>query len=222
VGFFLGDILLFWSFAVIGSRLSLLIMLANPFVSALAGWYFWGEKLTFLQIVAMVGLVGCVALVLSLHHREEKTEKVNICRHWLGILAAIGGMFGQAGGALLAKPVVSHVRFIFAATFMRVIGGLVSFLLLIVVRGEWKKWLASFRQKDALLATVGGSVFGPVVGVSLFLFSMVRCPLGVATTLSSLAPIVLLVVDILRGKKFHWLEFPLTVGAVGFLMLFFR
>ncbi|MFN4217627.1 MAG: EamA family transporter, partial [Brevinematales bacterium] len=42
VGFFLGDILLFWSFVVIGSRLSLLIMLVNPLVSTVGAFFLFG------------------------------------------------------------------------------------------------------------------------------------------------------------------------------------
>ncbi|NPV39615.1 hypothetical protein BREVNS_1940 [Brevinematales bacterium NS] len=222
VGFFLGDILLFWSFVVIGSRLSLLIMLANPFVSAVAALFLFGESLTIRQWVAMGGTIFSIAMVLFFHQKEDENQVDEKKKETLlGVLAAIGGMLGQAGGALLAKPVLPHTQFVFEATWFRVIGGVVGFFLLLWLSGQLGEWVKSFQDKKAIAATVGGSFFGPFVGVSLFLTGMTYAPVGVATTLSSLAPVILLGVDMVKGKKIHVMEIPATIMAFGFLGLFF-
>jgi len=220
VGFFVGDVFLFWSFVAIGSRLSLLIMLVHPFVSAVVADVVFGEVLSWLQILAMVGTLFSIGVVLFFHHKETKASQ-DARRRWLGVLAAVAGMLGQAGGALLARPALVHVGFMFEATWIRVIGGLVGFVVLILVTGAWRSWLTSFRDTKAMVGTVGGSVFGPLMGVTLFLVGMKYAPVGVATTLSSLAPILLLGVDRLRGKKLHPMEIPATLATFGFLYLFF-
>ncbi len=217
VGFFVGDILLFWSFVIIGSRLSLLIMLLYPLVSALGAGLVFGERLSGIQWLAMLGTLLCVGGVVFSHHRGETLEKQRL----RGILAAIGGMLGQAGGALLAKPALVANTFVFEATWIRIVGGLVAFFLVVVFSGRLRGWLASARQQDALLATVGGSVFGPFLGVSLFLLGMRYAPVGVATTLSSLSPVILMGRDMVKGKRVQVLEIVLTLGAVVFLYLFF-
>ncbi|URA09598.1 DMT family transporter [Thermospira aquatica] len=216
-GFFVGDILLFWSFVVIGSRMSLLIMLLYPFVSALGASVVFGERLSGLQWLAMVGTLLCVGGVVFFHHQREAIGEKRL----RGFLAAVGGMLGQAGGALLAKPALGANTFVFEATWIRIVGGLVAFALVVFLSGRTRVWLASARQKDAILATVGGSIFGPFLGVSLFLLGMRYAPGGVATTLSSLSPVILIGRDVVKGKHVHILEILLTCGAVIFLYLFF-
>ncbi|MCX7882913.1 MAG: DMT family transporter [Brevinematales bacterium] len=222
VGFFVGDMFLFQSFVMIGSRLSLLIMLAHPLLSAVVAFFLFGEMLGIRQWIAMGGTLLSIAGVLVFHQREEQREKAQDTRSlFVGILAALVGMMGQSGGALLAKPALFHAGCVFEATWLRIIGGLGGFVLWLIGKRAFREWIASFGDRKAIAATIGGSFFGPFLGVSLFLVGMKYAPLGVASTLSSLAPLLLLVVDRVRGKKLHAGEIPLTVAACGFLAMFF-
>src|ERR1035437_11092363 len=54
IGFFLGDMLLFQSFMVIGSRTAALIMSLAPMLTAIIGWFFLNEILSPKNIIAIV------------------------------------------------------------------------------------------------------------------------------------------------------------------------
>jgi len=64
-GFFIGDLLLFQSYMVIGSRTAALIMSLAPMLTAVIGWFFLDETLSALNILQLLS----VWLVLSLQYR---------------------------------------------------------------------------------------------------------------------------------------------------------
>ena len=71
VGFFLGDMFLFKSYMVIGSRTAALIMSFAPMLTALIGWFFLNEKLSGMNIAGiLVSISGIVIAIQSSHETQ--------------------------------------------------------------------------------------------------------------------------------------------------------
>jgi drug/metabolite transporter (DMT)-like permease len=96
-------------------------------------------------------------------------------------------------------------------------------------------WILTLLQKQAqqtfeqigiqprtVLLILGGAFLGPVLGVSLSLFSLQRADAGVASTLSSLAPIFLLPIShIVFKERFGWTAISGTIMALAGVALLF-
>jgi len=98
VGFYLGDLFLFKSYSVIGSRTAALIMSLAPMLTSIIGWFFLDEKLSGLNIIAILISMSGIIIAIS-----NKKMKLNIPLK--GLLLAFGGALGQAVGLILSKKV---------------------------------------------------------------------------------------------------------------------
>ena len=184
VGFFLGDLFLFKSYSVIGSRTAALIMSFAPMITAIIGWFFLSEKLSALNMIAIfVSLSGIVIAIAN------KKMRLNI--PFKGFLLAFGGALGQAGGLILSKKGMGDYDPI-AATQIRAIFGLISFVILITYLGRWGKVKEASKHNSGMKSVLVGSFFGPFIGVALSLFAIQQTKTGIASTLMALVPILII------------------------------
>ena len=185
IGFFIGDMLLFKSYMVIGSRTSALIMSLAPMLTAVIGWFFLGEILSAKNIIAIVVSVAGIMLAIS-----NRKMKLNI--PFKGFLLAFGGALGQAVGLILSKKGMGHYDPV-AATQIRALVGLLSFVILITLLRRWNKLGQAFTHTPAMKSVTVGAFFGPFVGVALGLFAIQKTQTGIASTLMALVPIFIIV-----------------------------
>lgn len=184
VGFFLGDLFLFKSYSVVGSRTAALIMSFAPMLTAIIGWFFLSEKLSALNMIAIfVSLSGIVIAIAN------KKMRLNI--PFKGFLLAFGGALGQAGGLILSKKGMGDYDPV-AATQIRAIFGLISFVFLITYLGRWGKVKEATKHNSGMKSVLVGSFFGPFVGVALSLFAIQQTKTGIASTLMALVPILII------------------------------
>jgi len=189
VGIVLGDLLLFEAFVLIGSRISMLIYASVPPLSGIMAYVFLGEKMTSIQVLGMFLTLSGIASVILV--AEKGSRKVSLSHPVKGVLFAFGGAFGQAAGYIIGKfGMASYDPF--SSTQIRLIAGIIGFALLFTIRGHWPKYAQSFKRKDALATLTLGSFFGPFLGISLSLFAIQRINPGVASTLISITPIILI------------------------------
>ena len=129
-----------------------------------------------------------------------------------GILLGIGGALGQGLGIVLSKQGMNYYAIAaegsevaayipFAATQMRIITGIIGFTLIILFTGHLKTLRSSFKDKKALSAVFGGSVFGPFIGVSLSLMAVQHTNTAIASTIMATTPILIIVPYVLFYKK---------------------
>lgn len=80
-----------------------------------------------------------------------------------------------------------------------------TFLLVLVllglIQGRLRSHLARMKDKTALLQITAGSLTGPVLGVILSLVAIAHASIGVASTLMSLTPVILLPVSFFLFKE---------------------
>ncbi len=189
VGIVIGDLLLFEAFVLIGSRISMLIYASVPPLSGLMAFLFLGERMTGMQIIGMFMTLAGIAIVILI--AEKGSNKVAFSHPVKGILFAFGGAFGQAAGYIIGKfGMASYDPF--SSTQIRLIAGIIGFSILFTARKHWGKYAASFKRKDALASLTLGSFFGPFLGISLSLYAIQKINPGVASTLISITPIILI------------------------------
>ena len=218
-GFFFGDLFLFRALIEIGPRLSMLIMALAPPLTALGGWLLLGEKLTALDVFGMALTLGGVMWVVTKTPEHGAPHKFT----WRGGALAFGGCLGQTAGVLLAKPGLAGVASPFAATEIRLITGLVCFLLLAAALGWYPQVVRGLRDRRALMQMSLGALAGPFLGVSLLLFAITRIPTGLAQTFASLAPVMIIPFSAaLYRERITWRALAGALLAFAGIALLFR
>lgn len=184
IGFYLGDMVLFKSYSVIGARTAALIMSLAPMMTAVIGWFFLDETLTFKNILAILISVGGIMIAIV-----NRNVRLNIPLK--GFLLAFGGALGQAVGLILSKKGMGEYDAV-AATQIRAIFGLVSFAVMITVMGRWGKISLALKDRKGMKGVTVGAFFGPFIGVALSLFAIQHTKTGIASTLMALVPVFII------------------------------
>jgi drug/metabolite transporter (DMT)-like permease len=224
IGFVVGDSLLFQAFVLVGPRLSMLMMALVPVMSVLLGWVFLGERLTGLELAGIALAVSGIALVVTDRPRNgNHEEQPRPERFGAGLLFGLGGALGQAGGLMFSKMGLAGDYPALSGSMMRLIVATTLIWAITLARRQARPSVEALRAHPrALLAIAGGAVFGPFLGVWLSLIAVQRAPIGIASTLMSLPPIILLPVGrILFDERIGLRAVGGTVVAVAGSALLF-
>lgn len=189
VGFLIGDLLLFQAFVVTGARISMLIMALSPPLTAFFGWIILGETLSVSNILGMVVTIWGISLVVL--SRSANSHKVQLHYPIKGILLAFGGAVGQGLGLVLSKLGMQDLD-PFMSTQIRVIAGIIGFSILFSVTRNWKHVFTALKDGAAMVGITTGAFFGPFLGVSLSLLAIQYTSTGIASTLNSLTPVIII------------------------------
>jgi drug/metabolite transporter (DMT)-like permease len=225
VGFVVGDLLLFQAFVVIGARISMLIMSLAPPIAAYAGWLILGEELTLINWAGMtVTISGIVMVILKREKRElngSVLRKIRSSYSVPGILLALGGATGQAAGLVLSKKGMGSYD-AFSASQIRILTGIAGFTLLFFFMRRWTKVFEAVKNQAAMKRIALGSFFGPFLGVSFSLLAVQNTETGVAATLMSVVPVLIIAPSVIFfGEKVNGKEILGAVITVAGVSLFF-
>lgn len=202
MGFGLGDYCLFNSYNLIGSRFSQLFMtLAAPF-AALTAWLLLGERMSPLGLLGMsITILGIGMSVLG----RDESSTINFKLPARGIVFGIGAAMGQGIGLVLSKVGLEHYTasapleagmssFMYpvAGTMIRALAGLVCFLFLLSIKGKAHRLATAVRDGRGMSYALTATFLGPALGVSLSLLALQYTKAGVAQTLMSLTPILII------------------------------
>lgn len=224
VGFVLGDLFLFRAFILIGARISMLIMSLVPPITALIGWITLGEVLSGIEFLGMGVCMTGISLVMLSGPNKGKTfslKKGKMGPVVMGSLLALGGAIGQAAGLVLSKKGMQDMD-AFAATQIRIMAGVVGFLVVITLFRRWKNVQTALKDLKAMKFMTLGSFTGPFLGVSFSLLAVQHTDTGVAATLMALTPVLIIPPAILYKKeKIHLMEIVGALISVGGVALFF-
>lgn len=219
IGFVFGDLFLFKSYTLIGSRFSMLIMTLVPPFTALFGWIIMRERLTLLNLMGM--LLTFTGIAMAIFSRENKNEKFRMKIAPLGVLFAIGGALGQSLGLVLSKFGMKDYD-PFAATQIRLIAGMAGFALLATFLQRWKNIWAALKNSRGMKPLTLGAVFGPFLGVSFSLMAVRYTKAGIASTIMALTPVfILLPATVLYKEKIKVAEVAGAIISVAGVALFF-
>ncbi|MEZ4402397.1 MAG: DMT family transporter [Kofleriaceae bacterium] len=206
VGLVLGDLCTFRAYVEFGARRTMVVSTVTPVFTAGLAWLALGERVTAAETVAM--LIIIVGILLAVRDRVSADQApVRVGR---GSLLAAGGALGQAGGLLLSKHGLAGYPAV-PATQIRMVAGVVGFVVVLTVARWWPRLAASVRDRRALGHVAVGAALGPGVGVALSLYAISHAHAGVAAALMALTPVLVLPLVAARGERVG----PLAiVGAV--------
>jgi drug/metabolite transporter (DMT)-like permease len=194
VGLIIGDTFLYQAFVYLGVRIPTLIMASVPVISALFAWLFLHENLAYSALLGIfITIIGIAIVVFERNSGDINFAQTNKRKFILGILCALGGATGQAGGLVLAKFGLQGGYPVISGTVIRMLAA----VLLIWIIALFQKQ-AGQTIRDAITIPQAtrnvffGSIVGPYIGVWLSLTAVQSAYIGTSSTLMALSPIILL------------------------------
>ncbi len=244
VGYVFGDYCLFNAYALIGSRFGQLFMTLAPATAALGGWLLMGEQLSGAALLGMT--ITTLGIALSILGRDAEPEGGGRRRMRLnlpvrGVVYGIGSGIGQGLGLVLSAKGLHHyeaalhdlrlpsatldallLTLPFSSTLMRAVAGLIGFVLILWMSGKGGALRTGISDRRGMTMLVCAVFFGPFFGVSLSLMATQYTATGIAMTLMSLSPVLILwPAYVLFRQRVSWRELLGAVVSVLGVSLFF-
>jgi drug/metabolite transporter (DMT)-like permease len=223
IGLVIGDTFLFKAFQLIGARLSMLLMALSPAMSALFAFIFLGEELSAWAILGIViTLSGISLVVLEKEHGTVKKYKIS----GFGLFCGFMGALGQAAGLILAKFAFQEGEIDkFVATLVRITSSVVVIVPMMLVLKKYKSPFEIYKKDMIGLGSILiGTILGPFLGITFSLIAIDNTKVGIAATLMSTMPIIMLPMSKYMFKEtLGWRAISGAVLAVaGIAILFVR
>lgn len=200
VGLVIGDGAGFKALVMIGPRLTTLLYSSAPVMTTIIAWFFLGEKLRVQDVIGITITMAGISWVVSERQYKTDTNKIHYKHPDSGTLAK--GVFygliaalGQATGLVLAKHAMLNLGTTVApmkASLIRMLTALVIIWIISAFRGQIKQTMPAMKNPKAMLNVLGGAFFGPFLGVWLSLVAVTYIATGVAATLNSMTPIMII------------------------------
>ena len=178
--------------------------------------------------VTISGITWVVSQRKSSQEQVFKTEGEHPDKGTLfkGILLGLGAALGQAVGLVLAKKGMMYSggeMNPMDASFIRMLFALVGIWLLSGMRSNKVTLIEILKNKKAMFLSFGGAVFGPFLGVWSSLVAVKYLETGVASTLNSLTPIMILPIIVFYYKQEvplrAWLGAILAIAGIAIIFM---
>lgn len=222
IGLALGDAALFRALLLIGPRKTTLIFASTPIITSIIGWAVLSEKLSLQSWIAITITIAGIAFVISERSRTGfKVKTGNTIKGiWIALLAALG----QSVGLILSKIGMADQVDPLPATLLRIIAGMAVLLVYTIVRKKTGLIIKNIFNSKAMLLVLGGSICGPFLGVWLSVIAVRYTETGIASTLMSLVPIMILPAAYFVYGESITLRTSIgtVIAIVGIAMLFLR
>lgn len=221
VGLVVGDSFLFAAFKEIGPRLSLLIMSSNPAMAAIMAYFVFGEKLAITGIIGMsVTFIGISMVIFE----KRRNSPIKFHLSPKGVLYSFIGAVGQATGLIFAKYATSFGEMgVMPMTVVRLVSSIAVMLVPIIYLKRYANPIKVYSLKPKTLKWVFmASILGPYLGITLSLYAIVHTKIGIASTLLSTTPIIMLPLSYFIAKEKIALRSAIgAIVAVGGIALLF-
>lgn len=221
IGLVIGDSFLFKSYQLIGARLSMLLMALSPGMSTLLAFFFLDERITILGVIGIFITITGISLVV-LERNTNSKYKITI----LGIFYGIMGALGQSAGLIFAKFAFEEGHITgFVATFIRVFSSVLIFLPIMLLLKKYKNPYRLFnKDRSAFSMTIVGTILGPFLGITFSLIAVENTKVGIAATLMSTMPIIMLpMVKYFYKENLSWRAIiGAIIAVVGVALIFLR
>ena len=229
VGLAIGDLALFYALAVIGPRISSVLMATSPSM-ALAVLFCWHGAVPGWRegLGVTVTTIGVVIVLLRQQDGSAWNPGLRPAVRTRAVLAGLVGSLGQAVGLVMAHtamlPAEGLTESVLAlgATLIRMLAGCGGIMLVGLLAGQAGAWRQVVQQK-VVRHTLAGTVTGPILGVWLSMVAVQQLGAGIASALFVTTPLFLLPITRLAyGAKIGWqglLGTVLTVVGAAMLLL---
>jgi drug/metabolite transporter (DMT)-like permease len=223
LGLVLGDTFLFKAFQYIGARFSMLVMTLAPAIAAFLAYLFLEETLSMWGIGGICLTLGGIALVV-LERTDPKRTRYHITKR--GLVYAFLGAAGQGAGLIFAKMAFAEGSIHgFVAACIRIGIAVLIMLPPAVMTGRYPNPVKLFAQnRKVFLLLMLGAILGVYIGLTLSLVAVSYTEVGIASTLISSSPVVMLpLVRIVHKEKLSLKAiFGACIAFSGVAILFLR
>jgi drug/metabolite transporter (DMT)-like permease len=226
VGLGIGDFGLFAAYVAIGPRRAVLIQAASPIFAAAGAYLMLGEGFSPLSAVGVtVTLTGIVIVLLERGEKSDESLAANKRKSWgvfFGLVSAMGQGFGVAlskKGMYLGVSVAMNP--LSAALIRMLLAGLFVWAC-VLFAGRLPEVQRAVKDREGIKYTAGGALIGPFLGMTLSMVAIANAQAGVAQTLMSLMPVIIIpVVWIIYREKTNWRGIlGAIVAIIGVAILF--
>ncbi len=205
-GFVIGDYFLFTAYALVGSRIAMLLMSSSVPLTALGAYLLFGETLGPWSALGMALSVAGIGLTVASGGGSAGERRSRLRSAEASVAYVKGVVFGLLSGLCMAIATLFTKKGAagvdpLAATQIRILCALIGFLAFSCLTGKSREVTAALRDRRAMILMALGGVFGPFVGVGLLLFAIQNAGAGIVSTLSSFAPVLIIPPSILIYKR---------------------
>ncbi|REJ80479.1 MAG: EamA family transporter [Bacteroidetes bacterium] len=193
IGMTIGDHFGFAAFRILGARLGSVLMTLAPAAALFAGFFLNGDRMSLIGMAGII-ITICGVMWISLGRSERKLipdyGHGSIIK---GILFGLISALCQGTGLVMAQKGIFASGEIYPvhATFMRLLCATLSLFIFSTLTGKIADELRPVikNQNNGIKFAVSGTMFGPVIGVTLSIFTVFYINAAVAQTIFSLVPV---------------------------------
>jgi drug/metabolite transporter (DMT)-like permease len=207
VGLTLGDYFGFTTYAILGTRIGSVFNTLAPGAALLLGFLILDERLNW---VGLTGISISVAGIIWLTLNKKETAELPDHGHGnikKGILYGILAAICQGAGLVLYKKGINanpnDQMVPIHAAWIRLFSAAFLIYLITFIRGNFQTVTRPFREdhKGGVRYAIAGTIFGPVIGVTLAGYSIANVEVGVSQTIFSLIPVLVLPIGYIFYKE---------------------
>jgi len=226
VGLGIGDFGLLSAFVILGPRRSLLVMALSPVFASFGAYLLLTEIIPPLAIAGItITLAGVIAAILEGEEHSEE-QSISLRTKIWGTTLALVGAVGQGIGLVFAKKGISLESNLLvnplSATLMRMVLGASFIWISLVVIGKLPQLRNAINNKSGIKYTVAGAFTAPFLGVTLSMVAVTYTQAGIAQTLMSLMPVMIIpVVWVVSKQKTSWRGIlGAVIAVIGVAIIF--
>jgi drug/metabolite transporter (DMT)-like permease len=193
IGIFVGDSVLFATMNRMGPRRTSILFSLNAPLAVVLGWLLLGEKLETREMAGIALAFGGVLLAILFGKRKSQLHTWEEVKGplWIGIALGLIAALAQAGGSLIARPIMATGIDPAAGSLVRVATSVVCFYLAMLAPGGHLR-----AKREMTLRIAGVTAFSGflamAVGMTLVLFALRGGQVGIVSTLSATTPALIL------------------------------
>lgn len=221
VGLVMGDTATYAALARIGARRTSLLYATNGAMAAALGHALYGETIAPSRMGGIVLVITGVWLAVA-YRDDARHGEGAAARPMVGILFALLGALGQAGGVLLARPVMAAGADPALASLVRLAAALAIMLVLAATVPAMRP--AAWPGPQAFMAGCVSGLLGTAAATALVLLALRNGNSGVVATLASTTPVAMLIwLWMLTGRRPAlpaWAGAALVVAGAAILVLY--
>ncbi len=229
IGLVIGDFSYFVCLSYLGARRGVLLISTAPIYTIVTAFLILNETLSFGNYIGIAVTMSGVWLVLS--EREDRTGEKPLTRRekTLGILFGTLAAVGQGVGLVLSKlgmvgvvPEDGKPLETLPATLIRLLFASLFLWILISFKRESLSVLKSVKESKSFKLIVVATFIGTFLGLWLSMVAVTYTKAGIASTLLSLMPVMVIPVLYFTDKQRTSLRSMIgaTITVIGVAILF--
>lgn len=226
IGLGIGDFGLFSAFVTIGPRRTVLIMALSPVFASLGAYILTGETILPAAVAGMsVTLAGIIIVILEREDRSGEQAITNGVK-LRGFSLALVGAAGQGIGLAFSKKGINldpnALINPLSATLMRMLFGAFFVWISLTVIGKLPELRKALDDRSGIEHTAAAAFIGPFLGVTLSMVAVTFTQAGIAQTLMSLMPVMIIpVIWVINKQKTSWRGIlGALIAVVGVAIIF--